>query len=642
MKCPKSDCETEFIPNNGNARKKKLVHCRHCDQTFKLVDALQRQSEPLTAGIIALEFYCDTCKTRNYKMPDQRDFNLYQKAAKEFDDLKAELPYPKEELPSSGQTTNNLHNYNYKTFSDLFNKRQLLSLALLLAEIMKVKDFNTMEYLLAAFSSGLEFHTILCPYNYTMKQIVNVFNVQGFLIPSMHVENNVWGTKKGNGTFRTYIDRVLKAKKFCKNPFEVLVHSREKKKFFVSNDNILAKNVSSFDDLISLSGKNVFLVCGTSEDLAIPPVEIPSKSIDAVITDPPYFSTIQYSELSDFFFVWLKLILSSKYEYFNQSHSPKFNEVVMNKTRNKDEESFLQGLTRVFSECNRVLKDDCPLIFTFHHKESLAWASVLGAIFNSGFYITAVFPVVSEFQSRTVKSINYDAIIVCRKREKSESIIWEDLEDQLYDQLDELAHQIRVNYNLLSKGDQMIILFGRCLEIVSKFPEIYENEVEVPINKLITRVLKIVDEKTVEEFLPNLDKISRIYLTVLIDQDIWSLDELNKRTRHQQIDLEDLLNKHLVEKRENLYYLVGVDERYEYLARRLEKDKMFSLIDKIHFLYYQFKHTADYQNSIEKWQGDKSLINICDYLTTKLNDQVYSKLKNSLLKQKFVQKTLDY
>ncbi len=82
-----------------------------------------------------------------------------------------------------------------------------------------------------------------------MKQIVNVFNYQSFLVPLQFVENNVWGTKKGNGSFITYLKKILRAKAYCKTPFEILLKDNKILRKMVNGDKIEAKLASNYLEL---------------------------------------------------------------------------------------------------------------------------------------------------------------------------------------------------------------------------------------------------------------------------------------------------------------------------------------------------------------------------------------------------------
>ena len=156
-------------------------------------------------------------------------------------------------------------------------------------------------------------------------------------------------------------------------------------------------------------------MCQSSEDLS----GVPDRSVDAVITDPPYFDNLQYSELADFFYVWLRLALKDTYPWFAPELSGRSREIVKNDKLNKTTEFFNEGLRRVFTECHRTLKDDGLLVFTFHHNKLWAWQGIGQLLLNAGFYVSASPLVRSEGKSGYHSSegnIKYDCVMVCRKR----------------------------------------------------------------------------------------------------------------------------------------------------------------------------------------------------------------------------------
>jgi adenine-specific DNA methylase len=76
----------------------------------------------------------------------------------------------------------------------------------LLSAIKKIGNKNIRELLVTSFSSSIEYHNLLCQYNYGKKHIINSFNYHAYPITMMPVENNVWGAKVGAGTFDSYIE----------------------------------------------------------------------------------------------------------------------------------------------------------------------------------------------------------------------------------------------------------------------------------------------------------------------------------------------------------------------------------------------------------------------------------------------------
>ena len=139
------------------------------------------------------------------------------------------------------------------------------------------------------------------------------------------------------------------------------------------------------------------------------------SGVDLVITDPPFFDNVNYSELADFFFVWQKLIVNDYRSH--QANTTRSRREV----QNQDATEFSERLTLVFQESYRVLKESGLLVFTYHHSRQEGWESVLNSVERAGFRIQICHPVKAEMSVATPKHqakepINFDVIMVCRKK----------------------------------------------------------------------------------------------------------------------------------------------------------------------------------------------------------------------------------
>jgi adenine-specific DNA methylase len=286
-------------------------------------------------------------------------------------------------------------------------------------------------------------------------------------------ENNVWGTEYGRCTFVKCFEKVRRAKMYCKRPYERLL--RVGNKHFskrTSNDCIKGNIVQSFDELTQ-TDHAALLRCDTAEDLSF----IPDKSVDAIITDPPYFDNIQYSELADFFYVWLRLGLKDSYPWFNSELSSRPNEIVQNEKMSKTMEFFSERLGKVFAECCRVLKDEGLLVFTFRHNKLWAWEHVGKILIDTGFYISATPVVRSEGKSGFHSSkgnIRYDCVLVCRKRPSQwEGGSWFSLKEHILKDAIAWTRQTLQSGMLITEVDVFTIIMGKTIEYYTKaFPNI--------------------------------------------------------------------------------------------------------------------------------------------------------------------------
>lgn len=362
----------------------------------------------------------------------------------------------------SGHNTDQARGYNYLHWKDFFNARQLLCLGLLLRAILRIQDEAIQEQMLCLFSSTLEFNNMFCSFKGEGTGAVRHMFSNHILKPERTpLENSVWGTDRSSGTFCSLFEsRLIRAKKYLDEPFELALQKdplggRTGTHKIMASDPIHARRVSTWDEL-SAQESSVLILNGDSARLPLP-----DASVDAVVTDPPYFDFVHYSELSDFFFSWLAPVLKDRYSWFDQHDSSHSGEV-----QHKDPRLFATQLSCVFSECHRVLKDEGVLAFTFHHSRAEGWAAIHEAITNAGLSVVTAHPVHAELRAASPKSaakdpISLDAILVCRKRELGF--------DEMYDQnavilrTSHLAMELESAGMALSPADRFVIAASQTL-----------------------------------------------------------------------------------------------------------------------------------------------------------------------------------
>lgn len=396
-----TNCSYRFNPRLGTARKGH-VKCPHCRHTESVIDAVKRKGGPLEINLFCIEYYCKECG-RHYKRAEPEDIKKYSEAEKTFSRLREKLPFPKEVIP--GMPNNDRpKNHGYEFFHQLFNTRQLLCLSMLLKGIQQIEDRNAREFLLLVFSSCLETNNLFCKYETKWQKSSAMFGVPGYLPVDRTAENNVWGTKYGRGTFTKCYQKMLRAKRQVD-----AAHMADKN---AHNGEWFTHTASSLKDLKE-SKRNALLFCANSESLSF----MPNESVDLIATDPPYFDSLNYSRLADFFYVWLRIALKDDYECFKPKTSAREREVVMNSAAKRTADELVESLTKIFAECNRVLKPNRPMVFTFHHTQDWAWRGLLKAVNAGGFSIVESHFIRSEGKTGFRKSgfISYDVCLVCRK-----------------------------------------------------------------------------------------------------------------------------------------------------------------------------------------------------------------------------------
>ncbi len=410
---------------------RKRFKCKSCGKTTDIYKGNFKRgftkcdvcgtSTPLPANVngiadlklFAIEYVLDG--KRYYKAADRNDIELYFQAHEEYEKLKDVFKIPDNDIPHSTSGDSRPQSHGYLKYKDLFNYRQLLTLGLLLNEILNIKPYYISEWLLLAFSDSLASNNMLCCYAYEYRKLTPLFGIHAYTVPSRVVENNVVGTNSlGRGTFKKTFQKMIKGKQYCQETYEVRIDDKGKREKIYTGETISDDVSNSADEFYDLEG-NTLILNQSSENLK----NIKNNSIDIILTDPPYYDNLSYSELSAFYYVWIK-------EYLDFNHDNILDHsIFVNSTEQKSYDLYVSQLTNVFTQCYSKLKDNGIMIFSFHHNKIEAWTSLAQAIKNSLFNVTTVFPVRSEGNSAyhsSEESIKWDSIIVLRKGNENTSI----------------------------------------------------------------------------------------------------------------------------------------------------------------------------------------------------------------------------
>jgi putative DNA methylase len=402
--CP--SCDLRFNPHQGTAAGTK-AKCPHCEREFTIAAAVRAKECPPAHRLYAKSLLFPD-GTKRYLPASEADHHAYRECSRllEAEVARGDIRLPATSL-TDGYNTRQAIGYNYRHWRDFFNDRQLLALGWLQQAISELPDPSSRDALLALFSGVLEFNNLFASYKGEGTGAVRHMFSHHILKPErMPIEANVWGTPKSSGSFRNlFSSRLLRAIEYRGAPFEVKI--RGEGKAYTGREVFSGRLAAQWPLNDRLEPKAVYLSCGSSDQTGLP-----DQSIDLVVTDPPFFDNVHYSELADFFHAW-------------QSLYPRGFVTAAATTRHPDEvqdteaEQFAEKLGRVFSECRRVLKDDV----TYHHSRPEGWSSLAQAIYGARFSVVQAHPVKAEMSVATPKSqakepIQLDVIFVCQKREQ--------------------------------------------------------------------------------------------------------------------------------------------------------------------------------------------------------------------------------
>ena len=461
-----AECGVEFNPQAGPADG-QTARCQKCRHSFPIAKTVKATKRPprhrLYAKMVLLQD-----NEKQYQRITPEDIALFDEAERQLRERKD--PYPVVPI-EPGYNTNQALGYNYTHWHLMFNARQLLCLSILVDRIRKIEEPRTRELFACLFSGCLEFNNMFASFKGEGTGAVRHMFSHHILKPERTpLEANLWGTPKSSGAFSTlFQSRVLRALDYQESPFEIRPTQ--------SNGRIVGEKVHGASQPMAVDcatsyrefakGKRAYLACGSSSK-----TDIPDKSVEAVVSDPPFFDNVHYSQLADFFHVWQRHILGTGGARTRETtRCPE-------EVQHGNADTFKDRLGAVWKECHRVLRDDALLIFTYHHSRPEGWRSVLHALADAGFVIVAVHPIKAEMSVAAPKAqakepIDYDIIIVCRKRGNNGALLPREFERVLTEATTDALGQVarlRACKRPMSRNDARVILMSQVLLHLSGQP----------------------------------------------------------------------------------------------------------------------------------------------------------------------------
>ena len=256
------------------------------------------------------------------------------------------------------------------------------------------------------------------------------------------------------------------------------------------------------------------------------------QTFDAIVTDPPYYSSIYYADLSAFFYVWLKRIVGDLYpEHFALPAPPKRREAVAqpsehsNDTR-KANAHYQNAMCRSFVEARRVLKPGAPLVCVYAHRTTEGWATLIRALVDAGLTVTEAWPVQTEARGRTnaqaSAALSDSIFFVARRREESRTGQYEtDVEPQLHEIARERVTTLWAGGKGIGGADLLMAAVGAGLRAYTRFAKVeYANGDPVPAERYLREVEGAVLDVMLQELfglrgtaaVGSIDAMTRFYV----------------------------------------------------------------------------------------------------------------------------------
>jgi len=212
---------------------------------------------------------------------------------------------------------------------------------------------------------------------------------------------------------------------------------------------------------------------------------LPNGTAKCFFTDPPYYDTVPYADLSDFFYVWFKRTLGTAMpDLFSDELAPKDDECIVDEVKGKDNDYFERMMVKAMTEGCRILSPDGIGCIVFAHKSTNGWEAQLQAMVDAGWTITASWPIDTEMGSR-LRAMNSAALassihLVVRPHTVNAGSAVGDWRDVL----EELPQRINAWLSRLAEegvvgADAIFACLGPALEIYSRYARVEKASGEV-------------------------------------------------------------------------------------------------------------------------------------------------------------------
>jgi len=500
-KCP--SCSHEFDPHSGPANGARAT-CPACKHSFSISKAVRTSNKPPAHRLYGKLLFKQNGEKR-YMPVSEQDILAYRECSEL---LKTELKRGTVRLPGTvladGFNTRQAINYNYRNWRDFFNDRQLLALGWLQEAIAEISDSKTKEALLILFSGVLEFNNLFASYKGEGTGAVRHMFSHHILKPERSpIEANVWGTSKSSGSFlNLFKSRMLRALDYLTAPFETKIEGAGKSTR--SSEPFTGIVDTSWPKEGNFKTRGIYLTCGSSDETGLP-----DRVMDFIVTDPPFFDNVHYSELADFFYAWQSLYPRG---FIGETQTTRSDREV----QDTDANNFSKKLRAVFIECNRVLKDNGIMVFSYHHSRSEGWISLVEAVLGADFSVVNAHPVKAEMSVASPKSqakepIQLDVLMVCRKKScdrRTPMTSSQALEEAIRRTGQKLERLTSIGLTL-SKNDRRIALISQFISTMGPVSSpnmavhllrTHRDDIEKIVEQLPDRDEEIEETAVVEEF----------------------------------------------------------------------------------------------------------------------------------------------
>ena len=395
----------------GGTMSRAGAKCPCCPAQMTM-EEIRFEGQAKRLGAVMTAVVVDGSGSKEYRNPTAHELAVAAVTEADLDAAFADIPFgmPNDLIPlgssrSTGGSAFSTPGYGLTRWCDLFTSRQLLALATLTRVVRRVKvalaaaDYPKLwvealwAYLALANDRQADYGSTLCLWATSGEFVAHSFS--RFALPITWDFTEVGPLSGSTGDYRGAVEWIARV---C-------------------------------NELIAASGSSPSVVVKLGSAVTV------QGEFDAIITDPPYYDAIPYSDLMDYFYVWLRRALNGMSPEVDAAfaaplgpkwdHDASDGELIDDSSRfggdrEASKHNFEDGMAAVFHRCNAALKPDGVLVIVFANKSPDAWETLVGAIIRAGFVVDGSLPIQTERNGRMrafdSAALSSSVWLVCRKR----------------------------------------------------------------------------------------------------------------------------------------------------------------------------------------------------------------------------------
>ncbi len=401
---------------------------------------------------------------KEYRLPTDEERRMADEAAAALDAVFADIPFgiPDEPLPSKETLGFRVPLYGFDRWHKLFTPRQLLALGTFVKhthsvhEAMRVSGYSAEwvkavnAYLALCIDKTADYNSMVCTWHISRELIGHTF--VRFALPITWDYTELPIANSVGSAYESQLDWITRCIEHELNAFA--------------------------------ANENAPLIVNQSSGIPL------TEKYDAIITDPPYYDAIPYSDLMDFFYIWLRRSLHSLSPEIDAAFAaplaPKWDhetddgELIDDASRfdgdkDRSKAAYEDGMARVFQNCYRALTPEGRLVIVFANKQPEAWETLVSAIVRAGFIVTGSWPIETEMGNRT-RALSSAALassvwLVCKKRPATARPGWD---NRVLDEMRALITQrLRDFWDAGIRGPDFVwAATGPAMEAYSQYPAV--------------------------------------------------------------------------------------------------------------------------------------------------------------------------